>query len=526
MEVSPEEWWKHVHPEDRSRVRDEIDAYLERRTEAYTSEHRLIHVDGGEVWVRSRAEAIWDDDSPKRFAGSISDITKQRLAEEQLRHDASHDGLTGLPNRAFFMDHLDRLLKRAQITHSDHLFAVLFLDFDRFKRVNDSLGHLAGDRLLRAAARRLTDCLRPSDTVARLGGDEFAILLDRVRDVTDATRVSERIHQALKAPFNLSGLEVFATVSIGIAIGDRTYERADDILRDADTAMYRAKAAGRSRHEVFNEAMHARALEQLTMEIDLRRAVNREEFRLYYQPIVSLPDGAIRGIEVFTWWEHPAKGMLPPSAFLAAAEESGLIVDIGWWVLREACEQMQLIGRRYPRHPGAEELSLHVNVSDKQLVQPEIVDRIEDTLRATGLDPERLVLDISENVIMKKAETSVAILGQLKSLPLRIHLDDFGTGYSSLGYLHRFQIDALKIDRSFIRHLRAEGENRTTVQTIVNLADNLGMDVIAEGVENDAQLQELLELSCRFAQGSLFHEPLRGDELETLLAQPRRAAGF
>jgi diguanylate cyclase (GGDEF)-like protein len=412
------------------------------------------------------------------------------------------------------MEHLRRLLERSRRSGRDLKFAVLFLDFDRFKRINDSLGHLAGDQLLAAIARRLKDCVRPADTVARLGGDEFGVVLERLGDVTEATRVAERIHQALRDPFDIQGLEVFITTSIGIAVGSRAYEQPMDLLRDADVAMYRAKAAGKGRHEVFDSAMQARAVEQLQLEADLRRALVRDEIRLLYQPVVSLHERSVLGFEALARWKHPTRGLLPPSAFLPAAEETGLIVDLGFQVLRQACVQIQ---RWQSSSPSRESLSIHVNVSDKQLFQPELADRVEQVLNETRLSAGTLVLDISESVVMQKADAAVAILGRLKGLGLRIHLDDFGTGYSSLGYLHRFEIDTLKIDRSFIRNLRAGGDNWIAARTIIALASNLGMGVIAEGVETEEQLQELLGLGCFLGQGSLFYEPLSPELVEDIL---------
>ena len=514
-DLSPEEWWRRIHADDVERVRTGLDAHLAGKSETFEIEHRMVHAEGRYLWVLTRGEAVRDEHgAPARIAGSLTDITKQKLAEERLRHDALHDDLTGLPNRSMFMDHLGRVLGRARRTEKPFQFAVLFLDFDRFKRINDSLGHLVGDELLIAIARRLGSCVRPADTVARLGGDEFAILLERVDGVTGATRVSERIHQALREPFRVSSLEIFITASVGIAVGSRTYDRPENILRDADTAMYRAKAAGKARHEVFDQAMHARAIEQLKLETELRLAVKRHEFCLQYQPIVSLEDGRAVGIEAFARWQHPKRGLLAPASFLAIAEESGLIVDIGWWIFREACAQMK---KWQDRFQSARSLAIHVNLSKKELFQPELPQRIEAVLAETGLKPEHLVLDIPENVIMHKAESSVTILGQLKSLSLRIHLDDFGTGYSSLGYLHRFQIDTLKIDHSFVRHLRASGENWKTVRAIVSLAENLGMDVIAEGVETEAQFEQLKKLLCKSAQGSFFEKPRTKDEMEQIL---------
>jgi diguanylate cyclase (GGDEF)-like protein/PAS domain S-box-containing protein len=509
------EWLDRIHPEDRSRVREQLRSATSGERLLFESEHRLAHEDGRYLWVLMRGEVTHGKTGdPVRIAGSLTDITEQKLAEDRLRHEATHDELTKLPNRSTFMEHLRRLLQRSRRSGRELKFAVLFLDFDRFKRINDSLGHLAGDQLLAAIARRLKDCVRPGDTVARLGGDEFGVLLERLGDVTEATLVAERIHQVLRQPFDIQGLEVFITTSIGIAVGSRTYEDPMDVLRDADVAMYRAKAAGKGRHEVFDSAMQAHAVEHLQLEADLRRAMVRDEIRLLYQPVVSLHDRAILGFEALARWRHPTRGLLPPSAFLPAAEETGLIVDLGFRVLRQACVQIQGWQRSSPSRGS---LSIHVNVSDKQLFQPDLADRVAQVLAETKLAPRTLVLDISENVVMQKADCAVAILGKLKGLGLRIHLDDFGTGYSSLGYLHRLEIDTLKIDRSFIRNLRAGGDNWIAARTIVALANNLGMGVIAEGVETEEQLQELLGLGCVLGQGSLFHEPLSPELVEDIL---------
>jgi diguanylate cyclase (GGDEF)-like protein/PAS domain S-box-containing protein len=514
--TSPTEWLDRIHPEDRPRVEERLRAATSGENPLFECEHRLCHQDGRYLWVLARGEVTHGrGGAPERIAGSLSDITQQKLAEDRLRHEAAHDELTDLPNRSTFMEHLRRILERSRRSSRDVKFAVLFLDFDRFKRINDSLGHLAGDELLAAISRRLKECIRPGDVVARLGGDEFGIVLERLGDVTEATRVAERIHQMLRDPFDIQGLEVLITTSIGIAVGSRAYERPLDLLRDADTAMYRAKAAGRGRHEVFDSAMQAHAIEQLQLEADLRRAVVRDEIRLLYQPVVSLVDRSIVGFEALARWRHPARGLLTPSAFLAAAEETGLIVEIGFQVLREACRQARIWQQGAS---GRERLSVHVNLSDKQLFQPDLIDRVEQVLAETGLPPESLVLDVSESVVMQKADSAVGILGQLKSLGVLLHLDDFGTGYSSLGYLHRFEIDTLKIDRSFVRNLRAGGDNWIAVRTIVGLADNLGMGVIAEGVETEEQLQELVGLGCVLGQGSLFHEPLAPELVEDLLS--------
>jgi diguanylate cyclase (GGDEF)-like protein/PAS domain S-box-containing protein len=512
--TGPSEWLDRIHPDDRARVREQLRAAKSGAKVLFECEHRVAHEDGRHLWMLARGEVTHGPaGEPIRIAGSFSDVTPQKSAEDRLRHDATHDELTGLPNRSTFMEHLRRLLERSRRSGRGMKFAVLFLDFDRFKRVNDSLGHLAGDQLLAAISRRLRECVRPGDTVARLGGDEFGVVLERLGEVTEATRVADRIHQTLRDPFDIQGLEVLITTSIGIAVGSRAYQNPMDLLRDADTAMYRAKAAGKGRHEVFDSAMQAHALEQLQLESDLRRAMQRDEIRILYQPVVSLHDRAIQGFEALARWRHPHRGLLSPSAFLPAAEETGLIVELGFQVLRKAC--LQVLAWQGEKRRRA--LSVHVNVSDKQLFHPELASRVEQILTETELSPGDLVLDVPENVAMQKADSAVAILGQLKSLGLRIHLDDFGTGYSSLGYLHRFEIDTLKIDRSFIRNLRAGGDNWIAARTIMGLAENLGMGVIAEGVETEEQLQELLGLGCVLGQGSLFHEPLSPELVEDIL---------
>jgi diguanylate cyclase (GGDEF)-like protein len=414
------------------------------------------------------------------------------------------------------MDLLRRSLGRAK-RNSDYRFAVLFLDLDRFKFINDSLGHMVGDQLLMALARRLESCLRPGDTVARLGGDEFTVLLHNVRDVSDATRVAERIHRELSVPFALSGQEVFTSTSIGIALSSQRYEQPEEMLRDADTALYRAKARGRSRHEVFDQAMHARAVALLKLETDLRRAVEREEFRIFYQPIVALASLNIVGFEALIRWQRPQVGLVPPGEFIGAAEETGLIVPIGWRMLRESCRQMVSWQERFPSQPP---LKISVNLSGRQFSQAELVEQVERILQETGLSPESLVLEVTESAVMENAEKAVARLSQLKSLGVALHLDDFGTGYSSLGYLHRFQIDTLKVDRTFVGNMRSGGANWVTVRTIVSLAHNLGMQVIAEGVETEEQLNELRSLGCQFAQGDYFSIPTSRERAEQILVAP------
>ncbi|HEY2805628.1 MAG TPA: EAL domain-containing protein [Gemmatimonadales bacterium] len=456
---------------------------------------------------------------PQRQGGTIMgrvwsyrDVTARKSAEMRLVHDAFHDALTNLPNRALFTDLLARSIGRAK-RRDDYAFALLFLDIDRFKVVNDSLGHLIGDHLLVAIARRLERCLRPGDTVARLGGDEFTVLLDDIIDVSDATRIADRIQRELNLPFNLSGQEVFTSASIGIALSTSNYERPDDLLRDADIAMYRAKALGKQRYEVFDSAMHAKAVSQLQLETDLRRALDREEFRIHYQPIFSLISGKVLGFEALVRWQHPQRGTILPDEFVQVAEETGLIVLIGRVVLREACRQLREWQVQFPHQT----LTISVNISAKQFRQPDLVDHISRVLTAWDLDPRSLRLEITESAIIENAPAAIEALARLRALGILVDLDDFGTGYSSLGYLHRFDIDALKIDRSFVSNIGEGGENSEIVRTIVNLARGLDMDVIAEGVERPEQLAILRSLGCEKVQGFLFSPPLATESVRALL---------
>ncbi|MEH1831507.1 MAG: EAL domain-containing protein [Nostoc sp.] len=455
------------------------------------------------------------------FVLSIArNITALKLAEAQLIHDAFHDVLTGLPNRALFMERLERALMQTK-RRANYTFAVLFLDLDRFKVVNDSLGHMIGDQLLTALARRLENCLRSGDTVARLGGDEFTILLDDLNNINDVTGVVERIHEALTSAFKLSGHEVFTTVSIGIALNKGNYNRPEELLRDADIAMYRAKALGKARHEIFDSTMYTQITNLLELEMDLRRAVERQEFQLHYQPIVLLETDKIIGFEALVRWQHPQQGLIPPNKFIPLAEETGLIIPIGYWVLREACRQMRAWQVQFPTDPP---LTISVNLSTKQFSQTELIEQINQIIQETGLEAGNLKLEITESVLMENIQSATFILLQLQQMNIQLHLDDFGIGYSSLSYLHRFPSNALKIDRSFIIKIGANGENLEIIQAIIALAHSLNIDVIAEGVETVEQLTQLKAMKCKYAQGYFFSKPLDSKSVETLIAsgiQPR-----
>ncbi|MDZ8026846.1 MAG: EAL domain-containing protein [Nostoc sp. DedQUE11] len=444
----------------------------------------------------------------------LTEITERKRAESQLLHLAFHDALTGLPNRAAFINRLRHAINYSK-RHSDYLFAVLFIDLDRFKVINDSLGHHKGDQFLLAIASRLELCVRSIDTAARLGGDEFTILLEGIQDVSDAIKVADRIEQELKLPFELDGQEIFTTASIGIALSSTiNYERPEDVLRDADTAMYRAKMLGRARYELFNSNMYANALAKLQLETDLRRAIERLELRVYYQPIVSLTSGSILGFEALLRWEHSERGLLSPADFIPLAEETGLIFSIGKWVLHEACAQMQAWRAS---HSSNLLKKISVNLSLKQFSQPDLIEQIGQILESTGLNADSLVLDITESVIVENGDRVIATLSQLREIGIELSIDDFGTGYSSLGRLYNFPISLLKIDRSFISSISTNSKNLEIIEILVTLAHKLGVDVLAEGIETKEQLALLRKLNCKYGQGHFFSVPLNCSAAEALI---------
>ena len=434
--------------------------------------------------------------------------------KDHFRHAAFHDSLTGLPNRAMFAELLKAEMESSKGTRN-HAFAVLFLDLDRFKNINDSLGHTHGDLLLVAFAERLERTLRPVDTLARFGGDEFAILISGMSVTTDAVRVAQRIQDELSEPFVLDKNSTFATASIGIALSSSGYDRPDDILRDADTAMYRAKENGKARYELFDHDMHARAVSRLQLESDLRQAVEKNEFSVFYQPIVCLQTGRLAGFEALVRWNHPRRGMVSPADFIPVAEETGLIVPIGEWVLAEACARVREWQIGSPSHRS---LSLSVNLSARQVAQGKMLDRIKEALDNSKLSPHCLKLEITESIVMENAEAAALMFKQLRSLGVQLSIDDFGTGYSSLSYLHRFPLNYLKIDRSFVSRLTTDNDN-AIVRTISTLARNLGMEVIAEGIETEEQYRELRQLGCEYGQGYLFSQPVGKEAVLLLLAQ-------
>lgn len=440
-------------------------------------------------------------------------------SREHFRHAAFHDALTGLPNRSLFIDHLRVALRRAH-QNEKYVFAVLFLDLDRFKNINDSLGHPCGDELLILVARRLQMCIRQTDMVARFGGDEFAILLDAIQDAADVAHIAEKVQQTISAPFKLASHEAITTASIGVALSTSGYTEAEDIIRDADTAMYRAKDRGKARCEIFDASMHTRAVTLLRLESDLRRALEKDELCVYYQPIVSIASGELHGFEALVRWEHSERGLISPDDFIPLAEETGLILPIGLRILRDACNQL----RKWQQYSlSNRDMIMSVNLSGKQLTQPDLIERIEEVLQESQINPWHLKLEITETVVMDNPELAAITLAKLRSLGVRLSIDDFGTGYSSLSYLNRFPVDTLKIDRSFVTSMNEADENLQIVETIVTLAGNLGMQVVAEGVETEEQLEQLKSLKCQYGQGYLFSKPLAVADADLYILNSARA---
>lgn len=491
-----------------------IQSELQCREYARDVEVRLRRKDGVQLWcLLTAAKRIDDEVEVRGYQGNIHDITARKQAEERLRHNALHDPLTGLPNRALFVERLDAALAH-QRREPVHRCAVLFLDLDRFKVVNDSLGHAVGDALLMRVAGALASCVRAHETVARLGGDEFAILLEGVTGSADAVRAAERIQGRLAAAFELQGQSMFTSASIGIALPDDAMQRAEDLLRNADIAMYRAKKAGPARLEVFAPSMHASAINLLELETDLRTAVERDELTLYYQPIVALPGQEVIGLEALIRWRHPRRGLLMPHEFIPIAEETGMIVSIGWWVLREACRQGRAILDSYPngRCPY-----MAVNLSSRQIALPDLAGAVLSILAETGMPGSLLSLEITESSLVTNVDLAARGLARLRAEGVRICIDDFGTGYSSLAYLHALPVDGLKIDRSFVNLLGSSSDRSELVHTIITLAARLGISAVAEGVETTAQLNQLENLGSASMQGFLFSRPVEADAVRRLL---------
>jgi PAS domain S-box-containing protein len=522
---------EQIHVNDRQRVL-EAAAKARRTGRGERLEYRIRHKDGSWRILESTASAIRNaKGETTRLVIVNRDITERKRAEEMLAHSALHDGLTGLPNRALFLDRLQHAFARSERHASSYKLAALFIDVDEFKVYNDSLGHAAGDELLIQVGQRLTSSLRgfdtisrqvaakdvevstAGDTLARLGGDEFAVLLDDIQDASDGIRVAERIQEMLKAPFQVNGQEIVISASIGIALRTASCAHPEDLLRDAEIAMYRAKRAGKACCEVFDTAMHSGAVHRLKLETDLRKAVELGEFRVHYQPVVSLRSGKIIGFEALSRWQR-AERLVPPGEFIKVLDETGLILPVNRALLRESCELLRSWHARFPSDPP---LTMSVNITPKQFAQPELASEIGLILEQTGLPASGLQLEITENIAMGDPERAGGVLAELKALGVRLSIDDFGTGYSSLSRLQRFPFDTLKIDRSFISNMDQDVEGREIVRTIIMLAHNLGLTVVAEGTETEEQISQLKELGCELAQGYLFSRPADAEAMVGLL---------
>jgi diguanylate cyclase (GGDEF)-like protein/PAS domain S-box-containing protein len=516
IEDTPDEWISRIHPDDREAVVYALTNHINDKTPHFQSEHRILHRDGTYRWMLVRGMAVRDANGiAYRMAGSQTDITARKNAEEQLVHDAFHDLLTGLPNRALFLDRLDRTIEYNR-RYNKFSFAVLFLDLDRFKVINDSLGHAIGDQLLIEIAKVLKTCMRSSDTVARFGGDEFVVLLNDIHDVQEAVKVVHHIQEVLSKPFRVGNNRVFTSASIGIVLSNAGYQSKEDIMRDADIAMYQAKMLGKANYMIFNTEMRKQAINRLSMENDMHHALTRGEFDLHYQPIVTLKGNTLAGFEALLRWHHPQKGYIPPEEFIPIAEETGLILDIGCWVLKQACSQVK---KWQDQFPAFRDLFININISQKQFTQPEFVQKLRKVLKETWLNPACLNLEITETVLMENAESMIEILNRIRSLGVGLHVDDFGTGYSSLSYLQQFPIDTLKIDYSFINRIGTNGDRAEIVKTILVLARELGVDSIAEGIETENQMIQLRELDCHYGQGFYIGKPMDAEKATEILGE-------
>lgn len=510
--IDPNEWFKLVHPDDQKQVQDNLAAHLKSLTPHFECEYRIKHSSGTYLWMLNRGLAVKDTKgNVYRMAGSQSDITARKLAEERLAHDAFHDALTGLPNRVLFLDRLQNRLERTKRNPTD-LFAVMFIDLDRFKVVNDSLGHAFGDQLLITVASRLKQCLRPNDTISRLSGDEFAILLDTVSDINNARRVADRIKGQLITTTLLGVVERSPAASIGIVLFNSRYSTAGELLRDADSAMYYAKSMGGNQYQVFDDTMHTSAIELIRIEGELKHAVERNELLVHYQPIVSLTNGKPVGAEALLRWLHPLRGLLAPQDFIQVAEDTGLILSIGEYVLRTACAQAK--AWREAGHPN---FWVSVNISARQFQDKNLVEKITRIFTETGLPGEALRLEITESVAVRDKDYTVKIMNELNAQGVHTSLDDFGTGYSSLSYLKQFPLRVLKIDQSFIQDIQNNPKNESLIAAIITMARSLGLEVVGEGVEKVEQLTFLQSLLCDNAQGFLLGSPISGMEISRLL---------
>ncbi len=511
------EWLDRVHADDLPRLRADIDVHLRRENENLSSEFRIRHRDGQYRWVLCRGIAVKDPERDTlRAAGSLTNITDRKLAEEQLRFEALHDSLTGLANRSLLADRLTHSLARSN-RDPENRFALLYIDLDEFKVINDSLGHQVGDKLLIEVARRLSACARkvdtiariPGDHVARIGGDEFVMLLEDLAAPEDALRVAERVHSALAEPFNLGVHDLVARGSIGVATSEAGYVRPEEVLRDADIALYQAKQAGKSCTCLFDPQMHQRAMTRWSTETELRRAIERDEFELHYQPIVD-GAGRLAALEALVRWRHPSRGLVMPDAFISVAEETGLIVPLGKLVLVNACLQL----RRWQREiPALAQMAVGVNISHRQFVSPAVVDDVARILEETGLAAQSLRLEVTETAAMQNAAQTIDTMARLRAMGVLIYMDDFGTGYSSLSQLQRMPLDALKIDREFVKEMNRDATSRSIVDSIITLAHTMSLRVIAEGVETAEQAERLVDSGCDYLQGYHLGRPMPVEQI-------------
>jgi diguanylate cyclase (GGDEF)-like protein/PAS domain S-box-containing protein len=506
-----QEWWGLVHADDRAKFNQVLRAFLTSPEPRFDVECRFVSQDGAYQWylVRGCADRA-PDGRAQRVAGSLTNISDRKSIELKLSRHAFHDPLTGLANRAFFMRHLERVVRRAR---EGGEYAVLFMDIDGFKTVNDTMGHAAGDQLLVGIANRMLETLRPGDLCARLGGDEFVILLAKIESASAATRVAERVRDLFKTPFTLGSRDVLSSCSIGIALGLPSYKQGADVLHDADAAMYHAKASGKARFAVYDPTMNTRAFQVMKMEADLPRALAQGELQVHYQPVVNLRTHDIEGFEALVRWPHPTDGDVPPSVFIPIAESKGLIRQLGEWVLSSACSQM---AAWQAEHPHAD-IAINVNLSPIQLSQGDFVDRLAQVLENTGVRPSSVHLEITEGAMMDGGSMVRAQMEALRCLGVKLVIDDFGTGYSSLSSLHQYDIDGIKIDRSFVAKLGASEEHSAIVRTITALASHLDLSVTVEGVETQAQLNHLVAYQCEHAQGFLFSPAVPAAEASILL---------
>lgn len=523
----PNEWISRIHSKDVEDTHLALQQHLEGASDHFESEHRLKKKDGAYIWALVRGFAIRDlNGKAYRMAGSLTDITRQKETEEKLFYDAFHDDLTGLPNRALFLDRLMNAIERSKRSSTCN-FAVLFFDLDRFKLINDSLGHSYGDQLLVKVANELKSCLRSYDSAARLSGDEFAILLEDIHKISDAVFIAERIQQALQNPVQINGRKIVVSASIGIILSDLRYTIPEDILRDADIAMYHAKLHGKACYAVFEPSMHKRSILRLELESELRDVLATEEscqknLFIVFQPIVSLNNDQILGFEALIRWSHPERGIIYPNEFIPLAEEIGLIHALGLWVIKEACKQVRVWQDRLSSLENDQPISVSVNISGKQFSRPDLVDQIEAIIQETGITPASLNLEITERLLIENNESIISSLDKLRNLGINLQIDDFGRGYSSYSYLQHFPIDTLKIDSLFIQRIGQNPNNSEIIRSIVGLAKSLGLSVIAEGVETDGQFQELKNLECHFVQGYYISEAIRGNEAEKLIIENRK----